>query len=211
MLGSDGPPAGLEFAWEWPRLDDGALRAIEAWLKKHPAARLIVIDTLKRVRPHERAHSRLYDADYDSLAPLTDLAHRYSVTVLVIHHTRKADSDDPLDLISGSTGLTGAAGGALVLRRARGRAEATLHAVCRDLEEDKEIALRWDSRLSGWRILGAAAEVRQSKEREAVKQVLRKSTEGLTPKAVAEIMGRPYPATKKLLWTMAQDGDLRGR
>lgn len=200
-------PENLFLATEWKRFDDGGLLLLKEWLIDHPDARLIVIDTLKRVRPHERGSERLYNADYDAIGPLTDLAHAYGVSVLVIHHTRKMDSDDPLDLVSGSFGLTGAADGVLILKRARGQCDAVLHATGRDFE-DKELALRWDAELTGWRMLGDAAEYKLSNERREVIALLKQSGP-LAPKVVAESLGRTPGACRKLLCTMHRDGELR--
>lgn len=200
-------PEKLFLATDWKRLDDGGLLMIKEWLIDHPDARLIVIDTLKRVRPHERVNGRLYDGDYDAIGPLGDLARAYNCAVLVVHHTRKQDSDDPLDLVSGSFGLTGAADSVLVLKRARGQADAVLHATGRDFE-DKEIALRWDAELTGWRMLGDAAEFKRSNERKDVMELL-KVHKSLTPKEVSGYLDREHSATKKLLWSMARDGELK--
>ena len=207
MLGGDSVPDRLFLGFTWPRLDEGGLEAIEGWLKDHPQTRLIIIDTLKRVRPVEHQRERIYNADYDAIGPLGDLARKYGVAVVVIHHTRKMYSPDPLDLVSGSLGLTGAADGVLVLKRARGEVDATLHATGRDFE-DQEIALKWNKEVMGWRLLGDAAEFKRSNERQEVIALLRTS-DPLTPKAVSELLGRQHAATKKLLWTMARDGDLQ--
>jgi hypothetical protein len=161
---------------------------------------------LKRVRPIEHLKERIYNSDYDAIAPLGDLARKHGVCCLVIHHTRKMDSDDPLDLVSGSYGLTGACDGVLVLKRTRGEADATLHATGRDFE-DQEIALKWDKEVMGWRVLGNAAEYRLSNERQEVIALL-KTSAPLGPKAASELLGRQYAATKKLLWTMARDGEV---
>jgi 5S rRNA maturation endonuclease (ribonuclease M5) len=209
LLGENQKPELLDTATFWARLNVGGVEMIETWLEEHKDARLIVIDTLKRVRPHELRSNRLYDADYDALVPLVDLAQKYDVCILVIHHTRKADSQEPLDLISGSFGLTGAADGALVLKRSRGKSEAIIHAVGRDLEEDKEIALQWDKQINGWRILGDAAEYRRSKERQEIINLLKDQSLHLKPKAIAEALGRDHNATKKLIWTMMRDGELQ--
>lgn len=199
-------PSRLDFATEWPRMDVGGIDAIEDWLKTH-AARLVIVDTLKRVRPRELSNSRLYDVDYDAIAPLGDLALRYGVCILVIHHTRKADSGDVIDLASGTYGLTGAADAVLVLKRGRGRADATLHAMGRDFE-DKEIALSWDDEISGFRLLGDADQFGLSDERQKIMTLL--STVGpLKPKQVAQTLEREYSATKKLLWSMKHDGELK--
>jgi len=206
LSGEDTPP-GLFFAVEWPRLDDGGLTAIERWMQKHPDTRLVVIDTLKRVRPQQNMRARLYDSDYDSVAPLGDLARKYHVTILIIYHTRKSESDDPLDLVSGTLGLTGAVDGVLVLKRSRGSCDATLHITGRDFG-DKEIALSWNADLTCWRMLGDAAEYRLSDERRSMIEFLKEQSEALTPKAVSNLLGREYSAIKKLLWTMRRDGQL---
>ena len=39
------------------------------------------------------------------------------ITMLLVHHTRKMQAEDPMDLLSGTTGIAGAADGALILRR----------------------------------------------------------------------------------------------
>src|SRR5260221_4773450 len=100
-------PGGMEFALEWPRL--------------------VVIDTWAKVAPPsgERRCSQ-YAGDYEALTPLKRLADTYHVSILAVHHLRKTGSSDVLDEITGSTGMTGARHGGLILNRERGQSEATL-------------------------------------------------------------------------------------
>jgi hypothetical protein len=135
------------------------------------------------------------------------------VAVLGLAHTRKLPAEDPLEEISGTLGLAGAADAALVLRRERGRHDATLHCTGRDLEE-QELALRWDSRYCLWSVIEQAEEYRLSQERsQALDLPARQGP--LTPAQVAELTGRPRSSTKRLLWQMGQGGqaevDERGR
>jgi len=205
-LGIGSVPDHLYLATDWRPFDRGGLEDLEDWIKGHPQARLIVFDTLERVRPSEDSRARLYHSDYQAVQGLQDLAKKYSVCILVVHHTRKLDASDHLDLVSGSTGLTGAADGVLILKRSRGDSDATLTANGRDFP-DTELALKFDGELCDWRALGSAAEYRMSNERRDVIELLRKS-DSLTPKTVAEILGREHGPTKKLLWTMAKDGEV---
>ena len=78
----------------------------------------MVIDTFVKVRPrrHDKSEHQ-YDADYHAMALLQELATELSLAIVVIHHQRKMESEDPLDTASGSTGLTGAADSILVLNR----------------------------------------------------------------------------------------------
>ena len=147
----------LHISPDWPGWDDGGLDYLQAWLEKYPDTRLIVIDTLKRVRPGENGgNKRLYDLDYDALAPLADLAHTFNVAIVVIHHTRKADASDILDVASGSTGLVASGDGVLIWRRARGRPEAKLYLSHRDRGEIQHQFL-WNAQLAGWGWTGTIA------------------------------------------------------
>ena len=206
LLGNGVTPSRLSIATEWSNFEDGGLADLEAWIKEHPEARLIVIDTLKRVRPKNGKTKLLYDSDYEALAPLGDLARSYGVSIIVVHHTRKQESDDPFDLISGSNGLTGSADGALVLKRSRGQADAELHVTGRDFDE-QNLAVRWDSKIYGWSLLGDASEFGISKERREVIEMLRLETTA-TPKQAAEFLKKEHNALKKLMAAMAKDGQL---
>jgi hypothetical protein len=135
LLSGDAAPEGLHISTTWPRIDQGGEEALEEWIADRPGARLVVVDVLKRVRPRTTRYQSVYDADYESLEALHAFADRHGIAVLCIHHLRKAGADDPLDEISGSTGLSGAADGVLLLKRDRGRGDAYLQDRVRSLEE----------------------------------------------------------------------------
>jgi hypothetical protein len=209
LLLTDGTaPERLHISLEWPRLGEGGADSLDTWLADHADARLVVIDTLKKVRPRTSGNRSVYDLDYEALEPLIPIAAAHGVGVLVVHHTRKADADDPLDTISGSTGLTGGVDGAMVLKRERGRADAFLHVVGRDIEEDIELALRWDVETAGWIIVGTADEYRLSKERAEIIGVLEETGEPMTPTEVADALDESFNTVKVRMWRMARDGQL---
>ena len=141
-------PERLQIVTEWPRMDEGGADALGRWLAAHPEARLVVVDILKRVRPRTSPNRGVYDADYEALEAMQRLAAEHEVGVLVVHHLKKLGAADPLDEISGSTGLSGGADGVLVLKRDRGRADAYLHVTGREIEEEAELALRWNADLA---------------------------------------------------------------
>ena len=67
----DDPPANLEFSFDWFRLGDEHGDAyIAKWLNQHSDARLIIVDTLKKIRKRVNGSSNLYDSDYEALEPL---------------------------------------------------------------------------------------------------------------------------------------------
>jgi AAA domain/3'-5' exonuclease/Domain of unknown function (DUF3854) len=208
LLPGGAAPEGLELATQWPRLGEGGLDALEAWLNAHSDARLVVIDTLAKIRAGQSGKN-LYKEDYEAVEPLVELAADHNVAILIVHHLRKLGAEDPLDQVSGSMGLTGGADGALVLNRERGRADAYLYVTGRDIEEEKELALSWDSTTATWKIAGDAEEYRSSQERQEVEECLRTLGEPAGPKEVSETLGKPYNNVKQLMWKMGNEGDLR--
>lgn len=166
VLGDAPAPATWHYATSWPTLDDGGLTYLDNWCAAHPHARLIGIDTLKLIRPLADPRQALYNIDYDALAPLTRLGQARRCCVVCVHHSRKAEAEDFLDEASGSTGLGAATETMLVFRRARaaGASEATLHVTGRDLEDVRELALRWDRLTKQWVLVGNAADVAAARE-----------------------------------------------
>jgi hypothetical protein len=203
-------PKGLEIATAWPKLDEGGVEALRAWLGEHPEARLVAVDTLAKIRPRTRGQN-VYQEDYAALEELLPLAAAHEVAIVVVHHTRKMAAADPLDEISGSTGLTGGVDGVLVLKRDRGKADAVLHVDGRDIEEPAEYALKWDAETAGWTIVGDAEEYRMSEERKEILGVLVEAGEFLGPGEVADVLGKPRNTIKQRLWHMAQDRQVDNR
>lgn len=208
LLDGKAAPERLEFANRWPRLDDGGLEEIEAWLIEHPDARLVVIDTLAKIRARNGGKN-VYTEDYQAVEQLVELAGRHNVAIVVVHHLRKMAASDPLDQISGSLGLTGGVDGALVLNRERGRADARLYVTGRDIEDDKEYALSWDNSTASWQIVGEAEAVYISRERQEIIECLRSLGCPAEPKQVAEVLGKKHNNVKQLLWKMAGEGQIR--
>jgi hypothetical protein len=127
LLAGRDAPAALHIQTEGLRLDAGGAQALDEWLTSHPSVRLEVVDTLARVKPRAAGRRSAYDEDRDAIDPLIPIAARHCVAIVVVHHLREAESEDPLDMITGTAGLTGGVDGALVLKRRRGKADAYLH------------------------------------------------------------------------------------
>jgi hypothetical protein len=126
LLSDREAPAGLHFAFDWPRLDEGGLEALDTLLGERPGINLVIVDTLARLKPAGSKKRTRYEEDRDAVDSLVTLADKHSVVIVLVHHLREMESDDPLDMIHGSAGLTGGVDGALVLKRRRGEADANL-------------------------------------------------------------------------------------
>lgn len=200
-------PAGLHLATRWPRIDEGGLDELDAWLNEHPDCRLVAIDTLARLRAPRRRGEDLYAADYGTLAAVKTVADRHRVAIVLVHHDRKLKADDPFDAVSGTQGLAAAADATLIVKRTRGAADAVLHLTGRDVEEAQH-ALTWAPAAGTWTI--RELEVPDaSEERATILDALRHLGTA-TPSKLADWTGRPVGSVKRLAWTMARDGQLAG-
>ncbi len=197
-------PAGIVFEVQWPRLDQGGLTHIEAYLKAHSEVRLVVVDTWAKVSPRLQGSMRSqYEDDYQSLAPLKRVADTYRVSVLVIHHLRKMRADDPLDEVTGSIGMVGAVDSILILKRERGQQEATLYVTGRDIEQELRLALTFDQTTATWRLVGDRTDIARTKERQDILDLLTEQAPlGMSPRQVAEALQKNYHTVRSLLRKM---------
>ena len=150
-LTEDAPPT-LHFAIMADTLKHGLEQQIEQFLTEHPTTKLVVIDTLQRVRS-AGSDSNLYANDYQDIGILKQLADRRHIAILLIHHLRKLHDDDPMNMISGSTGLSGAADSTFVLQKNSRLANiASLHCTGRDIP-DRTLKLEFGEDDHVWKLL----------------------------------------------------------
>jgi len=196
----------IDLHTEWPRINEGGAQRIEAWLDARPGARLVVIDVLEFIRPPRSPKANPYAEDYEALRALKEMAGRRQISILVVHHTRKAAADDALQRVSGTQGLSGAADGVWVLERARGEARGALHIMARDLDREGVFAVEF---LGGrWIYVGPAALVKQTREREEILDVLRKHGT-LKRSDIAAVTGRNASSVGHMLAKLLQGGLVR--
>jgi len=103
QITEDAPPS-LHFTNLSDKIGGGLERQVEDFLAEHLGTSLIVIDTLQKVRGMT-GEANPYASDYRDLSKLKALADEKRVAILLIHHLRKMNDDDPLNMISGTTGI----------------------------------------------------------------------------------------------------------
>ena len=148
----------LYFATQAKTLNEGLDRQLEGFLKERKDARLIIIDTLQKVR--EVGGDRYsYSSDYEIVTKLKSFSDKYGICLLVVHHTRKMEAEDSFDMISGTNGLLGAADGAFIMQKKR-RTDNTalLDIVGRD-QPDQELTLEFNRERCVWEFQGAETEL----------------------------------------------------
>lgn len=152
---------GKMFGTEWvgkrlhlmfhPKSKEGAAKDLAAFLKDHPETRVVVIDTLQRVRTDDGSVCS-YANDYRTIVPFKSLSDQYRIALILVHHTRK-NTEDPntFNFISGTNGILGAADGAFVLYNQKGN--ILMDFTGRDLPRT-QYQLRFDKNTCLWELLG---------------------------------------------------------
>ena len=136
MFGVEGTDE-LHFATSVKQLGGGLQEQLDRFVRDHPNTKLIIIDTLQKVR--ENGGDRYsYANDYDIVGQLKNFADQRGICLLLVHHTRKQQADDKFDMISGTNGLLGAADGAFMLQKEKRTGNAaTLDVSGRDQQDQK--------------------------------------------------------------------------
>ena len=148
---TDDALSNLFFATMSEKLHSGLEQQIERFLAAHPDTVLIVIDTLQRIRGGVN-DANPYASDYRDLGILKELADKHRIAILLIHHLRKMSDDDPMNMISGTTGISGATDTNFVLRKSkRSSSSATLYCTGRDIEY-RELLLEFDGTEHVWKL-----------------------------------------------------------
>lgn len=140
---------------------------MKAYLDRHEDAGIIAVDTLGKTMRDARNGETTYSRDYRVGSMMKNAADsRPGLSVIAVHHDRKAATDDFVESVSGTNGLAGAADTIIVLTRKRQSAEALLQVTGRDVIE-AEYALKlhnnvWE--LDGRTLADAAKAARQRRE-----------------------------------------------
>jgi len=200
----------LHYTNKWEKADRDGVEDLDLWLEAHPYTRIVVIDTLKRIRPTTSGKRNMYDEDYEAVQPFVPLADKHDVAIVLIHHlNQQSNPDDPYDWFSGSAGLVAAAEGILLFRRKRGEADGFLTVDGKDIEERSELALKWDGLAATWSVIGDAEEHRLSETRKAILQVVADMDGAVGPKDVADVLDLDQNTVRQRMYQMSRDGELK--
>lgn len=150
IVEEDSDLSGLHFATQAQTMALGLELQIEMFCMEHPDTKLVVIDTLQKVRDSSKDAG--YANDYTELGRLKTLADTLGITILLIHHLRKTADADPFNMISGTTGITGVVDGSFVLTKDRHTGKAQMLCTGRDIPE-RELSLAFDGETHLWTLL----------------------------------------------------------
>lgn len=134
---TDNAPDNLRFAVLCGLIGSGLEEKITDFLNDYPKTKLVIINTLQKVRDSKGSAGKagMYGSDYDDISSIKRIVDDFNISVILVHHLRKLrDGDDPFNEVSGSTGIIGAADTNFILKHKRSGKNATLLASGRDVE-----------------------------------------------------------------------------
>lgn len=164
-MGCLGSP-DLYFATRAELLGQGFEEALCAFLEQEQGIGLVIVDTLQKIREIS-SEGYSYSRDYDVMNRLKAISQRFSIAVVLVHHTNKMEeTGDEMNRVSGTTAMTGGVDATWVLRRPdRLKGEALMQISGRDME-DMRLRLRFDRENLRWQNLGAETEPEAAPDRE---------------------------------------------
>lgn len=208
-------PKGMYYSIKAPTLDKMKLITYLAQqLDENPKIKLIVIDTLQKVRGQAVSKTTSdYANDYKELSILKEFADDNKLAILLVHHSRKmADPNDPFNNILGSTGIQGVLDTMIVLYKAkRGDENTTIEMTGRDIPSSSTIISidnRKDVGSFLWDVVGTPEEQQALKEKRdyednllvrTIKLIVDKYPSGWKGKAselinaIYDVTGHAYP------------------
>ena len=204
MFGVEGT-SSLHFATNAKMIGSGLDEQLEKFVREHSDTKLIIVDTLQKVR-EAVSDSYSYSSDYEVIGKLKQFADRYGICILIVHHTRKQPAGDSFEKISGTTGLSGCADGALIMQKEkRTDGKATLEISGRD-QPDQRLHLFRNEETLAWELERVEMELWKAPPEPLLEQVSTFLSSGSkewtgTPTELVAILGvdmKPNALTRRL-------------
>lgn len=179
----------IDIALEAPLLGNGLEEYLGAFLQKKPNVKVVIIDTLGRAKGKSDDRYN-YFADYAMMSAFKKIASRFSVAILLVHHTRKQASNDVMAMISGTNGLFGAVDGAMLMLRPNRQKDLASIDICGKNFRDSRLVLMHDKKTLRWELSDKTASEEDNMVIQAILELMKenKKWEGTATELLAELM-----------------------
>lgn len=168
VLDGEKAPSNFYLSIKANGLDGGLIKQLDEEFEEHPDIKLIIIDTLQKVRGSAKKDEIAYATDYRELGALKEYADNKRICIFLIHHLRKmADENDVFNMISGSNGIMGVCDTIFIIYKKKRQDEnAVLFMTGRDIRQ-QDVVVHFDETKYRWEMVGTAEEEeRKRKKRE---------------------------------------------
>jgi hypothetical protein len=178
---------------EAPYLGMGLEEDIQKWIDGVENPKLVVIDTLARVKAKTFSKGTAYDLDNELLRKLQHLAITNGVCIVLITHLSKASQDYNYDKITGSVGLQGMTDAMWLLDRGDNSPNASIIGRGRDIM-DFEYAVKWHDETMRYEYVGDKVLVELNENRRVIIEAMEKLAKledgkQVSPKNVNDLLG----------------------
>lgn len=154
ILNGDSPTAHFHLITaenQVAKLGNGFEEQLKDILTNNPKIKLIVIDTLEKIREIKTPKGNAYQNDVSDFDIFLKIATEYGVCILFVHHLKKKNGikfNNIFETISGSNGVSGSMDSIWMVTKERLTTDATLTTSGREIEE-KEYHINFD--LNSWK------------------------------------------------------------
>ena len=164
---------------------------------------IIVIDTLERFIA--RGGRESYSGDSQILSRLHAFVQKYKKAFIFLHHNRKLISQNEVDLISGTYGISGGFDNLWIMVKENN--QIILVTEGRDIPSEK-YKLDYDHSTFIWTITGKLYEIARSKEQNDVIDLLKQHGKPMHPKEIAKLLEINEGTARTRLSRMTQANQL---
>lgn len=137
------------------KLGNGLEEQLKEILTNNPKIKLIVIDTLEKIREIKTPKGNAYQNDVAALDIFLKIATEYNVCFLFVHHLKKRNgvkNENYFEYISGSNGIFGSMDTTWQVMKKRMTTDGNLYTTGREIEE-KEYHINFDLNSWKWNIV----------------------------------------------------------
>lgn len=157
ILNGDSPTAHFHLITaenQVAKLGNGFEEQLKDILTNNPKIKLIVIDTLEKIREIKTPKGNAYQNDVSDFDIFLKIATEYGVCILFVHHLKKKNGikfNNIFETISGSNGVSGSMDSIWMVTKIRLTTEATFTTSGREIEE-KDYHINFDLNSWKWKI-----------------------------------------------------------
>jgi len=184
----------------FPKLNADGLELIDSFLKEDLTIKCVIIDTFgSAIKADSKRNGNSFQQDYELVNSIQEIAMQNQVAIILLHHTRKFESEDPYEDIVGTTGITASPDTLLVLKK---NAESNLFLLSvtgRDVMDTK-LSLDFDKESCLWIAKDDLPEYHTTKERRQIIDLFSNDS-ALVLKSgdIADKIGKKGAVTSRLL------------
>lgn len=186
-------PSGIKFIDTVRKINAGFQEDLEELLKQYPETKVVIVDTIKKIRNPRPTNVTENQHDDTEIGALAKFVNDHDILLLGVNHNTKISNEDPFDNALGSISIQGSLDTILVITQEKDKCGRTtntmLHVKGREVEEEHYSVSFDDCR---WSIVGKAEDVGQIQ-------------------AKSDLLGNPITTTIKTLISESENREWKGK